>query len=69
MTTLTGTQENLLFSKIESLRGLHGKKALIKNDAIFKFLCARTAHGFIDRDEYERWDRLRFEALMKIRRE
>lgn len=68
MTTLTAEQENLLLKRIESLRTLDGKAALRLNDTLFKFLCALNANGFIDGDEFNRLDRMRYEALMKIRR-
>lgn len=68
MNTLTAEQEQILINKIESLRMLEGKKALIRNDAIYKFLCALNANGFIGAEEYHRLDTLRYEALMKIRR-
>lgn len=68
MTTLTGEQENLLNKKIESLRKLDGKKAVIKNDAVYKLLCTLNANGFIDGAEFERWDRMRYEAFTKARR-
>ena len=68
MTTLTAEQEQILVNKIENLRSLTGKKALIRNDSIFKFLCALNSNGFIDGTEFDRLDRLRYEALMKIRR-
>lgn len=65
---LTPEQTRSILDKIESLRGLEGKKALRKNDAIFKFLNALNAFGFIDSDEFNSLQDLRFEALMKIRR-
>lgn len=68
MTTLTAEQEQILVNKIENLRSLTGKKALLRNDAIFKFLCALNSNGFINGTEFDRLDRMRYEALMKIRR-
>ena len=65
---LTPEQTQIILDKIEALRGMEGKKALHRNDAIFKFLNALNAFGFIDGEEHARLDKLRYEALMKIRR-
>lgn len=67
MTVLTPEQNATLLQKIEELRTLEGRIALRKNDALFKFICALNANGFIDSTEYRRLDTLRYEALMKIR--
>ena len=67
MNTLTAEQEQILMNKIESLRTLEGKKALIRNDAIFKFLCSLNANGFIDGDDFRRLDSLRYNAFIKTR--
>ena len=68
MTTLTAEQESLLLKRIETLRTTDGKMALRLNDTLFKFLCALNANGFIDGEEFNRLDHMRYEALMKIRK-
>lgn len=64
---LTQDQETILLAKIESLRTIPSVKvALHRNDALFKFLNALNAFGFISPEKYQELDERRFCALMKI---
>jgi hypothetical protein len=63
---LTNYQELTLIARIEEMRTVSTKLALHKNDAIFKFLSALNAFGFIDAEKYAELDERRKCALMKI---
>ena len=63
---LTNYQEITLIAQIEEMRNVSTKLALHKNDAIFKFLNALNAFGFIDAEKYAEFDERRRCALMKI---
>lgn len=64
---LTQDQETIILAKIEALRTIPSVKlALHRNDALFKFLNALNAFGFIDAEKYAEFDERRRCALMKI---
>ena len=63
---LTNYQELALIDRIEEMRTVSTKLALHKNDAIFKFLNALNAFGFIDAEKYAELDERRQCALLKI---
>lgn len=64
---LTPVQTQIILDKIEALRKLDGKKALRLNNAVFKFLNDLNANGFIDADEYNRLDQIRYKAFLNIK--
>ena len=63
---LTKEQMQIILTKIAELRRLDGKAALIKNNALFKFLVQLNANGFIDNETFHQLDTKRFNAFMRV---
>ena len=63
---LTAYQELSLINKIEEMRTVSTKRALRRNDSVFKFLNQLNAFGFLTAEKYKELDERRYCALMKI---